>query len=190
MDRGKMCSMPEKGPHNLTLAFIPEKKNTASNIYPTPRLEPCSSANFALIAAKIGCIAWTWRSSFGMAMESIFLHHSNFCINLVGMTREEAYAVLGLPFGQHAAAIRSAYRKLSKQFHPDINPNGHDEFIRINAAYEILTATAGQQLTQRPAPESKYNRGPQASDFPDATDEELFWLLHPNEKSRLAYTAY
>lgn len=105
------------------------------------------------------------------------------------MTKEEAYTVLGLQYGQHTAAVRSAYRKLSKQFHPDINPNGHDEFIRINAAYEVLTATNEQQ-TKRSAPQSDHQRAPQASDFPDATEEELFWLLHPHEKSRLAYTAY
>jgi molecular chaperone DnaJ len=38
------------------------------------------------------------------------------------------------------AEIKQAYRRLAKQFHPDINRGtaNHDQIARINAAYEIL----------------------------------------------------
>mmetsp|Transcript_4443 Transcript_4443/g.7570 ORF Transcript_4443/g.7570 Transcript_4443/m.7570 type:complete len:2305 (+) Transcript_4443:65-6979(+) len=38
------------------------------------------------------------------------------------------------------AVVRKAYRKLARRFHPDRNPNGREEFERIQAAYEVLCA--------------------------------------------------
>lgn len=57
-------------------------------------------------------------------------------------TANNHYATLGLDRDCTEAQIRSAYRILAKQHHPDLNPNS-DEALRrtqaLNAAYETLS---------------------------------------------------
>ncbi|MEO1397704.1 MAG: DnaJ C-terminal domain-containing protein [Pseudomonadota bacterium] len=53
----------------------------------------------------------------------------------------DPYQVLGVPKTADDAAIKSAFRKLAKQFHPDQNkdnPKAKERFSEANAAYEIL----------------------------------------------------
>jgi len=52
------------------------------------------------------------------------------------------YQVLGLPKNATADDIRKAYRKLARQYHPDLNPNNnevHKKFQQINEANEVLS---------------------------------------------------
>lgn len=62
--------------------------------------------------------------------------------------RDYHLSVLGLDSSASKDDIKSAYRKLSKRYHPDINksPNAHEQFIRINEAYENLESTPTQQI--------------------------------------------
>lgn len=34
--------------------------------------------------------------------------------------------------------IKKKYRELAKKYHPDINPEGHDRFLKIQEAYKYL----------------------------------------------------
>jgi DnaJ-class molecular chaperone len=55
---------------------------------------------------------------------------------------KDLYAVLGVPRDADEAAIRSAYRKLSRQYHPDKNPNDDEaaqKFRAISEANDILS---------------------------------------------------
>lgn len=52
------------------------------------------------------------------------------------------YDVLGIPRGASEKEVRSAYRKLARKHHPDVNPNdraAEARFKEINAAHEVLS---------------------------------------------------
>lgn len=52
------------------------------------------------------------------------------------------YEILGVQKNANEKEIKSAYRKLAQQFHPDKNPNNkeaEEKFKEISAAYEILS---------------------------------------------------
>lgn len=51
------------------------------------------------------------------------------------------YSILGLNKSASADEIKSAYRKLAKEFHPDINksPEAENKFKEIGEAYEVLS---------------------------------------------------
>ena len=55
--------------------------------------------------------------------------------------KRDYYEVLGLSKGASEDEIKKAYRKLAKQYHPDINkaPDAEAKFKEINEAYEVLS---------------------------------------------------
>src|SRR5271166_129488 len=52
----------------------------------------------------------------------------------------DPYIVLGVAKSADAAAVKSAFRKLAKKFHPDQSkePKAKEKFAEVSAAYEIL----------------------------------------------------
>lgn len=52
----------------------------------------------------------------------------------------DPYSVLGVPRNADADAIRKAYKKLARQWHPDVNQSegAEERFKEVNAAYDIL----------------------------------------------------
>ncbi|MDF2903196.1 MAG: chaperone protein DnaJ, partial [Bacillus sp. (in: firmicutes)] len=57
------------------------------------------------------------------------------------MNKRDYYEVLGISKSASKEEIKKAYRKLSKQFHPDINKedDAADKFKEVKEAYEILS---------------------------------------------------
>ncbi|KAL8497175.1 hypothetical protein ACS0TY_020747 [Phlomoides rotata] len=51
------------------------------------------------------------------------------------------YSTLGVPKSANTKEIKAAYRKLARQYHPDVNkePGATDKFKEISAAYEVLS---------------------------------------------------
>ena len=55
---------------------------------------------------------------------------------------KDYYQILGVARDTDAKEIKKAYRKLARQFHPDINPNSKEaeaKFKEINQAYQVLS---------------------------------------------------
>ncbi len=55
---------------------------------------------------------------------------------------KDYYEVLGAPKDADEKAIKAAYRKLARKYHPDVNPNkaeAETKFKEINEAYEVLS---------------------------------------------------
>jgi curved DNA-binding protein len=57
------------------------------------------------------------------------------------MEYKDYYKILGVPKNAEQKEIQKAYRKLARQYHPDINPNNkeaEEKFKEINEAYEVV----------------------------------------------------
>ncbi|HEY8490547.1 MAG TPA: J domain-containing protein [Dehalococcoidia bacterium] len=55
---------------------------------------------------------------------------------------KDYYQILGVPRSASEKEIRQAYRRLARQYHPDVNPGdraAEQKFKEINAAYEVLS---------------------------------------------------
>jgi curved DNA-binding protein CbpA len=56
----------------------------------------------------------------------------------------DLYAELGINRGADTSEIKSAYRRLARQYHPDVNPDpaSAQRFARVNEAYHVLSDPA------------------------------------------------
>ena len=58
-----------------------------------------------------------------------------------GVMAQDYYSILGVKRDATEKDIRSAYRKLARKYHPDVNPGdkvAEAKFKEINAANEVL----------------------------------------------------
>ena len=63
------------------------------------------------------------------------------------MKYKDYYEILGVKRDADTAAIKSAYRKLARKYHPDVNKTkeAEEKFKDINEAYEVLSDKAKRQ---------------------------------------------
>ena len=62
------------------------------------------------------------------------------------------YAILGIPENSQIEVVKTAYRKLAKQYHPDLNPDdagAESRFHEIQSAYDQITSPAPAQQSPR-----------------------------------------
>jgi molecular chaperone DnaJ len=84
----------------------------------------------------------------------------------------DLYETLGVQRESTADEIKKAYRKLAREYHPDVNPdpNVKDRFKEITAAYEVLSdATKRQKYDRGGDPFSQFG-GDQNFGFGDIMD--------------------
>ncbi|MDZ7958455.1 MAG: J domain-containing protein [Aulosira sp. DedQUE10] len=76
----------------------------------------------------------------------------------------DCYRLLGLRSGASFADIKTSYRRLAQQYHPDINPDDNqakDKFIALTEAYKFLLTvvipedTVGAKSSQYPVSEGE-----------------------------------
>lgn len=76
------------------------------------------------------------------------------------MDLADCYQLLGLKSGASFAEIKASYRRLARQYHPDINPGDQrakDKFIALTEAYQLIMSvvqpseTAQEQGKPEPA---------------------------------------
>lgn len=70
---------------------------------------------------------------------------------MMSSTKRDYYDVLGVARGASEDDIRKAYRRLARQFHPDLNkePEAEAHFKEINEAYEVLSDSSRRSAYDR-----------------------------------------
>ncbi len=71
------------------------------------------------------------------------------------MDTKDYYKVLGVPRNADADAIKKAYRKLARQYHPDTNKGdkkSEERFKEVNEAHEVLSDPEKRKLYDRLGP--------------------------------------
>ena len=102
------------------------------------------------------------------------------------MTQRDHYEVLGVHRGAAPEEIKSAFKKLAAQYHPDRNQGdatSHERFKEINLAYQVLSDENRRSLYDRlghraEEPGSPFGTGgPFAGGFVDISDIAIDGIL-------------
>ena len=92
------------------------------------------------------------------------------------MEYKDYYKILGVSKSADEKEIKSAFRKLARQYHPDKNPGdkaAEDKFKEINEAYEVLSNPENRSLYDRLG--SNYHRYKQGGGQPGGFDFSQFF---------------
>lgn len=79
----------------------------------------------------------------------------------MAVSYKDYYKLLGVERGARAEEISKAYKKLARQYHPDLNPGdkqAEDKFKEINEAYEVLKDPEKRKLYDQLGPEWQHGQ--------------------------------
>lgn len=74
------------------------------------------------------------------------------------MNLADCYRILGLRSGASFGDIKASYRRLARQYHPDVNPGDQrakDKFIELTAAYKLLLTVVKPLESERESAQSQ-----------------------------------
>jgi hypothetical protein len=100
------------------------------------------------------------------------------------MNREKACSILDLPFYFNKAMLRKKYKIACLKYHPDKNPNHHDEnyndlFVEIKNAYDFLKKELNESNESRESRESnELNKESILNHFDSDTLKYYVSILH------------
>lgn len=90
------------------------------------------------------------------------------------MAKRDYYEVLGVPRGASEDDLKSAFRRLARQYHPDVSsePDAEEKFKEINEAYAVLSDNE-----KRAAYDRYGHAGVNTQGMPDFTNIDLSDIL-------------
>ena len=103
------------------------------------------------------------------------------------MAGKDYYNILEVNRNASEREIKQAYRRLARQFHPDVNPgdkSAKEEFKRINEAYEVLSDKENRQKYDKYGDQWQY-----AEQFEKARRQQApFWRFSPGGGTRIRFS--
>ncbi|KAK4748273.1 hypothetical protein SAY87_014859 [Trapa incisa] len=125
-------------------SLVPSSHPHVPSIYPSLSSSSSTSSSSALFPG--GChlrncqklhVSFPYQYSYGCAKFSSSRRLGTLVVRASG----DYYATLGVPKSASGKEIKAAYRKLARQYHPDVNkqPGATEKFKEISAAYEVLS---------------------------------------------------
>ncbi|XAR67783.1 hypothetical protein NMG60_11002682 [Bertholletia excelsa] len=121
---------------------LPPSLNFSSE-RPQP-LFPSTSSTCSSTTSFFACGARFWtQKNFALVSSSSPFNKSIPARRFGAVVRAAAdyYSILGVPRTASSKEIKAAYRRLARQYHPDVNkqPGATEKFKEISAAYEVLS---------------------------------------------------
>jgi curved DNA-binding protein len=101
------------------------------------------------------------------------------------MAGKDYYKILGVSRSASEREIKQAYRRLARQYHPDVNPgdkSAEERFKQINEAYEVLSDKEKRQKYDQFGDQWQY-----ADQFARAGGQAPFWEFRPGGGTRVYY---
>lgn len=91
-------------------------------------------------------------------------------------TRRDYYEILGLPRDADEKSIKSAFRRLARELHPDVSehPDAEERFREAAEAYEVLSKPETRELYDRYGHEGLRTGGFRPTDFDFANFADIF----------------
>ncbi|MGH3029644.1 MAG: molecular chaperone DnaJ [Gaiellaceae bacterium] len=98
-------------------------------------------------------------------------------------TRRDYYEILGLPRDADEKAVKSAFRRLARELHPDVSeaPDAEERFREAAEAYEVLSKRETRELYDRFGHEGLRTGGFRPTDFDFANLADLFSVFFGDE---------
>jgi molecular chaperone DnaJ len=94
----------------------------------------------------------------------------------VATTRRDYYEILGVPREADERAIKSAFRRLARELHPDVSdhPEAQERFREAAEAYEVLSKSETRELYDRYGHDGLRTGGFRPTDFDIGSLNDLF----------------
>jgi molecular chaperone DnaJ len=94
----------------------------------------------------------------------------------VATTRRDYYEILGVPRDADERAIKSAFRRLARELHPDVSdhPEAQERFREAAEAYEVLSKSETRELYDRYGHDGLQTGGFRPTDFDFGSLNDLF----------------
>lgn len=131
------CSLPQAS------AIAQTDKLTALQWSNGKKENRLASSNARFFSRESACILFNSSLQFGRS------HHKD--NRLIVRATSDYYTVLGVSRNASKNEIKSSYRKLARQYHPDVNkePGAEQKFKEISNAYEVLSDEEKRSLYDR-----------------------------------------